>query len=64
MHHKIKVNLLIVYFLLHGAGSFLRSSGSQLFKKFTACYGTWRFITTLTSAHHLCLAWAKIIQPN
>ena len=60
MHHEIKVNLLIVYYLIHGVGSFLRSSGSQLFKKFTSCYGTQRFNTTLTSAHHLSLAWAKI----
>jgi len=58
-HHKIKVNLLIVYYLLHEVGSFLRSPGSQLLK-FTACYGTRRFINALTSTHHLSLAWAKI----
>jgi len=28
-------------------------TGSQLVKKFPAFYGTWRFITAFTSAHHL-----------
>jgi len=30
-------------------------TGSQLVKKFPAFYGTRRFITTFTSAHHLSL---------
>ena len=33
----------------------------QLIKKFTACYGTWKFITVLTSARHLSLSWANSI---
>jgi len=34
----------------------------QLVKKFPAFYGTRRFITALTSAHHLSLSWASSIQ--
>ena len=34
----------------------------QLVKKFSAFYGTWRFITTFTSARHLFLSWASLIQ--
>ena len=34
----------------------------QLVKKFPAFYGTRRFITALTSVHHLSLSWASPIQ--
>ena len=34
----------------------------QLVKKFPAFHGTWRFITALTSVHHLSLSWASPIQ--
>ena len=34
----------------------------QLVKKFPALYGTWRFISTVTSARHLPLSWASSIQ--
>ena len=37
-------------------------TGSQLVKKFTALYGTRRFISAFTSARHLSLSWARIIQ--
>ena len=37
-------------------------TGLQLVKKFPVFYGTWRFITALTSAHHLSLSWASSIQ--
>ena len=37
-------------------------TGSQLVKKFPTFYGTWRFITAFTSAHHLSLSWARSIQ--
>ena len=37
-------------------------SGFQLVKKFPAFYGTWRFITTFTGAHHLSLSWASLIK--
>ena len=36
--------------------------GLQLVKKFPAFYGTWRFITALTSVRHLSLFWASPIQ--
>jgi len=34
----------------------------QLIKKFPAFCGTWRYITTFTSACHLSLSWARSIQ--
>ena len=37
-------------------------TGFQLVKKFPAFYGTGRFITAVTSAHHLSLFWASSIQ--
>ena len=36
--------------------------GLQLVKKFPAFHGTQRFITALTSVHHLSLSWASPIQ--
>jgi hypothetical protein len=50
-------------YLLHGAESFLRSQlVLQLIKIFPAFYGTRKFITVLTSAHHLSLSLANSIQ--
>ena len=37
-------------------------TGLQLVKKFPAFYGTRKFITALTSIHHLSLCWASPIQ--
>ena len=37
-------------------------TGSQLLKKFSAFYGTRRFITAFTSARHLSISWATSIQ--
>jgi len=37
-------------------------TGLQLVKKFPAFHGTPRFITALTSVHHLSLSWASPIQ--
>jgi hypothetical protein len=37
-------------------------NGSELVKKFPACYGTCRFITAFTSAYHLSLYWGRSIQ--
>ena len=37
--------------------------GTQLIKKFPACYRTGRFMNLFTSASHLPLSWAKAIQP-
>jgi len=35
---------------------------TQLVKKFPTFYGTWRYITMFTRAHHWSLSWAKWIQ--
>ena len=48
--------------LLHGASPSWELTGFQLVKKFLAFYGTWRFITAVTSASHLFLPWASSIQ--
>ena len=37
-------------------------NGLQLVRKFPAFHGTRRFITALTSVHHLSLSWASPIQ--
>ena len=37
-------------------------TGLQLVTKFPAFYGTRKFITAFTSAHHLSLSWASSIQ--
>ena len=37
-------------------------TGSHLVKKFPAFYGTRKFITAFTSAHHLYLSWTRSIQ--
>ena len=37
-------------------------TGLQLVKKFSEFHGTRRFITALTSVHHLSLSWASPIQ--
>jgi hypothetical protein len=36
--------------------------GPQVVKKLPIFYGTWRFITTFTKAHHLSLTWGRWIQ--
>ena len=62
--HSFNV-LLITYlltYLLHGAESFLRSSGSQLVKKFPVFYWTRRFITAFTSVRHQSLSSGSSIQ--
>ena len=38
-------------------------TGSHLVKKFPTFHGTRWFITTFTSARHLSLSWARLIQP-
>jgi hypothetical protein len=49
--------------LLTLCGRFLEKlTGFQIVKKFPAFYGSWRFITALTSARHLSLSWASSIQ--
>ena len=53
----------LLTYLLHGAESLLRSYlVLQVIKKFPAFYGTRKFITVLTSAHHLSLSCTNSIQ--
>ena len=40
----------------------MKLSGSQLLKKLFTCYGTRRFITTITTARQLSLFWPRSIQ--
>ena len=62
--------IILLTYLLHGAESFLRTlrhgvsklTGLQLVKKLSAFHRTWRFISALTSVHHLSLSWASPIQ--
>ena len=54
---------LLTYLLVPWSRVLLEKlTGSQLFKKFPAFYGTRRFIIALTSARHLSLSWASSIQ--
>ena len=49
--------LLITYLLIPWSRVLLeRQTGSQPIKKFPTFYGTRRFITTFTTAHHLSLS--------
>ena len=57
------VLLLVTYLLTPWCRVLLEKlSGLQLVKKFSAFYGTRRFITALTSVRHLSLSWASPIQ--
>jgi len=60
----IQILLLLKTYLLTPWSRVLleKLTGLQLVKKFPAFYGTWRFITALTSARHLSLSWASSIQ--
>ena len=58
---KTSCQYLLTY-LLHGAESLRSYPVLQLIKKFPAFYGTWKFITVLTSARQLSLSWANSIQ--
>ena len=51
------------YLLTPWSGILLEKlTSSQLVKKFPVFYGTWRSFTTVTSARHLSLSWASLIQ--
>ena len=58
---KIILTYLLTY-LFHGRVLLENPTGFQLDKKFSAFYGTRRFITAVTSAHNLCLSWASSMQ--
>ena len=49
-------------YLLRGAVLLEKLTGLQLVKKLPAFHGTRRFITALTSVHHLSLSWASPTQ--
>jgi hypothetical protein len=55
-------NCLLLTYLLSYFVLLEKLTGSQLVKKFPTCNKTWRFITAFTSAHHLSLSWASLIQ--
>jgi hypothetical protein len=60
---KKKVTYLITYLLTPWSRVFLEKlTGFQLVKKFSAFYGTRRFITAFKSARHLSLSLANSIQ--
>ena len=52
---------MLFYYLLTPSCRVLleKLTGLQLVKKFPAFHGTRRFITALTSVHHLSLSWAS-----
>ena len=53
-NHNVLYNLRT--YLLHGAKSFEKLTGSQLVKEFPAFYAHRRFVTSFTRAHHLSLS--------
>jgi len=56
-------NKAIIHLLTPWSRALLEKlTGLQLVKKFLTFYGTWRFITAFTSAHHLSLSWATLNQ--
>ena len=62
LHAYLLTNLL-TYLLTPCSRVLLKKlTSSQLVKKFPAFYGTPRFITAFTSARHLSLSWASLIQ--
>jgi hypothetical protein len=61
--------LLLIYLLTYLLTPWSRVlpeklTDSQLVKKFPTFYGTRRFITAVTSAHHLSLCWAAWSSPH
>jgi len=57
-----KTNLLSYLFTPKSRVLLQKLTSFQPIKKFPAFYGTRRFITTFTCAHHLSLSWATSIQ--
>jgi hypothetical protein len=63
MDHLTTYSILHYTYLLHGAEVLLEKLiVLQLLKKFSAFYGTRRFITAFASARHLSLSSASSIQ--
>jgi len=62
--HSYLISYLLTYLLIYlltpcGRVLLEKLTGTQLVKKFPAFYGTRRFITEFTSAHHLFLSLAS-----
>ena len=63
MLYLLNLTYLLIYLLTLCSTVLLEKlTGPQTVKKFSAFYGTRRFITTFTSARHLSLSWASSIQ--
>ena len=61
--HKTLLTYLLTYLLTPWSRVLLEKLiALQLVKKFPAFYGTQKFITEFTSASHLSLSWASLIQ--
>jgi len=58
----LAICILLTYLLTPWSRVLEKLTNLQLVKKFPAICGTWRFITTFTSAHHLYQSWASSIQ--
>jgi hypothetical protein len=62
---SLRFNPILTYLLTPWSRVILEKlTGLQLVKKFSAFYGTRRFLTALTSARHLSLFWASPIQSS
>jgi len=63
--HSLAIAGFLTYLLTPWSRVLLEKLSSlQLVKKFSAFYGTRRFLTALTSARHLSLSWASPIQSS
>jgi hypothetical protein len=61
--NKTVMSVTLTYSLTQSRRGLLEKlTGFQLVKKFPAFYGTWRYLTALTSACHLSRPWASSIQ--
>ena len=62
--HTLNTSSLLTYLLTPWIRVLLEKlTGFQLVKKFLSFFETRRFITSFTSARHLFLFWASLIQP-
>ena len=59
---QMHVQWYVNYLLTSRSNVLEKLTGFQLVKKFSAYYGTQRFITPFTSACHLSLSWARSVQ--
>ena len=59
---QVSIYRAVIYILNPWNRVLEKLTSSHLVKKFPAFYGTQRFITAFTRAHHLHLSWARSIQ--